>query len=133
MALVISDPSSATIARENILWPRDLENTTPVRRKYSHVEPVRIRNHHNPIVEAHLNKSEFQIFTILPLVATVSIADRRVMSIIRAAARLDAPANMTPSGMGHAEFSCLATASRARLNPPLCMEMGLEWSCVTCV
>ena len=28
MALVISDPSSATIARENILWPSDLENTT---------------------------------------------------------------------------------------------------------
>lgn len=42
MALVISDPSSATIARENILWPSDLENTTPVKRKYSHVEAVRI-------------------------------------------------------------------------------------------
>lgn len=54
------------------------------------------------------------------------------MSIIKAADRLDAPANMTPSGIGHAEFSCLATASRARLNPPPCMEMGLEWSCVTC-
>ena len=54
------------------------------------------------------------------------------MSIIKAADRLDAPANMTPSGIGHAEFSCLAIASRARLNPPLCMEMGLAWSCVTC-
>ncbi len=42
MELVISDPSSATIASENILWPSDLENTTPVKRKYSHVEAVRI-------------------------------------------------------------------------------------------
>jgi hypothetical protein len=60
------------------------------------------------------------MFTILPLVITISAADR-----------LDALANMTPSGMGQADFSCLATASRARLNPPLCMDMGLEWSCVT--
>ena len=43
MALVISDPSSATIARENILCPSDLENTTPVKRKYSHVEAVKIK------------------------------------------------------------------------------------------
>ena len=62
---------------------------------------------------------------------TISIADNRVMSIIKEADRLEALANMTPSGIGQAEFSCLATTSRARLNPPLCIEMGLEWSCVT--
>ena len=71
------------------------------------------------------------MFTILPLVITISTADNRVMSMISAADRLDALANMTPSGMGQADFSCLATASRARLSPPLCMDMGLEWSCVT--
>mgnify|MGYP004378203305 FL=1 len=45
------------------------------------------------------------MFTILPLVMTISTADNRVMSMIRAADRLDALANMTPSGMGQAEFS----------------------------
>ena len=44
MLLVISEPSSATMAIENILWPRDLENMIPVALKYNHVENDSIRS-----------------------------------------------------------------------------------------